>query len=180
MLKTSEDFEIELSKQKLFLLLLGCIGFVALGISFIINPTINNHSIYSNSPILFGVGTASVLFFGFIAIFNIRKIFDNKPGIVISKTGLTDNSSAAAAGEILWNDIEDISVIEIKRQKIIMIYVKNPTEYINKQPNSFKRGIMQLNFKMYGTPISISSNALKTNHKDLLTILKERLTISRI
>lgn len=180
MLKTSEDFEIQLSKQKLFLLLLGCIAFVGLGFWFIINPPISNHYRHVNPTITLGVGAASILFFGFIAIFNIRKIFDNKPGIVISKTGLTDNSSATAAGQILWNDIEDISVIEIKRQKIIMIYVKNPTEYINKQSNHFKRGMMQLNFKMYGTPISISSNALKTNHKDLLTILKERLTISRI
>ena len=100
---------------------------------------------------------------------------DNKPGLIIDQTGLTDNSSGVSAGQILWSDIEDISVLEIHRQKIIMLQVRNPQDYIDKQTSGFKRKMMQMNYKMYGTPLSITSNGLKVSFDELLSTLKDKL-----
>jgi len=66
-------------------------------------------------------GYASIIFFGLCTVFLIRKLPDTKPGLVIDSTGLFDNSGALSAGLILWEDIENISVLEIHKQKLLML-----------------------------------------------------------
>ncbi len=124
-------------------------------------------------------GYASILFFGLCAIFFIHKLPDNKPELIIDDDGLLDNSSEVAAGEILWQDIEEISVIEIHRQKLIMLQVKNPQDYIDKQASGFKRKLMTMNFKMYGTPLSITTNGLKISFEELLSTLTKKFNALR-
>ncbi|MGZ8538202.1 MAG: STM3941 family protein [Flavisolibacter sp.] len=108
-----------------------------------------------------------MLFFGLCAYFFSRKLPDNKPGLIIDDTGLVDNSGGLSAGDILLSDIEEISVMQIQKQKMIMIYVINPQDYIDRQTSFLKRKGMQLNYKTYGTPISITSTGLKTTFDEL-------------
>ena len=60
-----------------------------------------------------------------------------------------------------------------------MLHVKNPQEYIDKQTSGFKRKILEMNFNMYATPLSITSNALQIKFDDLFHILNDHLTASR-
>lgn len=60
------------------------------------------------------------------------KLPDNKSGLIIDQTGLTDNSSVASAGQIYWTDISNISGKEIHKQKFILLHVTNPQNYIDK------------------------------------------------
>jgi hypothetical protein len=173
---TSEQrIEIPLSKKRIFLMLLGALIFVAIGLWFIIYPPTISKSYSGNLTILAIVGYAAIVFFGLCAFFLSRKLFDKKHGLVIDQTGLTDNSSAGSVVHILWSDIESISIMEIHRQKLIMIHVTNPQDYIDKQTSSFKRKMMQMNYKMYGTPLSIASNGLKISFGELLSTLKDKL-----
>jgi hypothetical protein len=175
MTNAPEQIEIPLSKKKLILSLVGSIAFVAIGLWLIIN-----HQEFGDNPTLvFVVGLASVLFFGLCSVYIARKLPDNKPGLIIDNIALTDNSSAVPAGQILWSDIEDISVIRIHTQKLIKLQVKNPQKYINKQTSWLKRKIMQMNLSMFGTPIIISSVSLQVKFNDLLKILYEKLNASR-
>lgn len=179
MITTEQRIEIPLSKKKIFLMLLGALVFVVIGLWFVISPPAIENS-YWGSPTKIGIaGYASIIFFGLCALLLFRKLPDNKPGLIIDRIGLTDNSSAVSAGQILWSDIEKISVIEIHRQKLILLQVANPQEYINKQTNSFKRKMMQMNHKIYGTPFCIASNALKISFDKLLTILTDKLTATQ-
>src|SRR5262249_22591864 len=124
-------------------------------------------------------GVAGALFFGVCLIFIAKKLGDNSPGLLISDKGILDNASGVSAGQILWSDIEDISVIEIHSQKLIILKVKNPQEYIDKQASGFKRRLMTMNYKMYGTPLSITSNGLKISFDELLSTLTNRLKAAR-
>lgn len=160
-------------------MLTGALVFVAIGLWFVISPPTISNSYWGNPTKIAIAGYASIVFFGICAFVLIKKLPDNKPGLVIDETGLTDNSSGVSAGQILWSDIEDISVIEIHRQKLIMLQVKKPQDYIDKQANGFKRKMMQMNYKMYGTPLSITSNSLKIKFDELLNILNDRLQDSR-
>lgn len=99
--------------------------------------------------------------------------------MIIDDIGLIDNSSGLSAGHILWSDIENIFVIEIHRQKLIMLQVKTPKNYIDRQTSVFKRKGMELNNKMYGTPLSLTSNGIKTSFDDLMKILIVKLQASR-
>ena len=174
-----QQIEIPLSKKKIFLMLVGALAFVAIGLWFIISPPTITNSYWGNPTIIALAGYASIIFFGLCAFFLIRKLPDNKPGLIIDQTGLTDNSSGVSAGQVLWSDIEAISVIEIHRQKLIMLKVRNPQEYIDKQTSGFKRKMMQMNFKLYGTPLSITSNGLKISFEELLSTLTEKLKQAR-
>ncbi len=161
------------------LLLMGSLIFVGLGILFVIEPAKYVSVVCRNPTMIFIVGGASILFFGFCAFSIFRKLPDTKPGLVIDKIGLTDNTGGASAGQILWRDIEDISVLKIHRQKLIMIRLKNPQEYIDKQTSGFKKKLMQMSMKMYGSPLGLSSNALQIKFDKLLNILNEHLDASR-
>ena len=170
---------IPLSKKKLTLIVIGSIIFVVLGILVVMNPE-KYISIVMRSPtIIFIVGVASILFFGLCFVFLVKKLADNSPGLIISKEGILDNSSGVSAGQILWTDIENISVTEIHRQKLILLQIKNPQAFIDKQKSWFKRKLMVMNFKMYGTPVSITSNGLKISSDELLSKLTSKFSASQ-
>jgi len=168
----TDEIIIPLSKVKLTILMLGSITFVALGIWFLISPPEIKHPVFGNPILIFSSGLASVICFGLLTFFYAKKIPDNKPGLVIGTDGIIDNSSGMSVGLIKWTDLENISVIEIHRQKLIMLFVKNPQDYIDKQTSRFQRKAMQINYKMYKTPLSITANGLQCGFTELLELLE--------
>ncbi|MGZ3882819.1 MAG: STM3941 family protein [Bacteroidia bacterium] len=175
----SEPVIIALSKKKILLMLTGSLAFVAIGVWFIVKPPVVHHAVFGNPTLIFSAGIASVLFFGLCAVMLLRKLPDTTPGLVIDEAGLNDNSSGVAAGQIPWSDIDSFSVVEIQKQKIILVHVKHPQTYIERQSGSFKRKAMALNNKLYGTPVSITSNGLNIGFEELRAILTIRLQESR-
>ena len=171
MTTTIKTIEIPLSKFKIIVMLLAALVFVALGCWFIIDPPIIENTFWGDPITLKVVGYALVLFFGLCVILMIRKLPGNKPGLIIDHQGLVDYSSAISAGPILWSDIEKFSAIEMHQQKLIMVYVKEPTAVISRQTCIIKRKIMQLNYDMYGTPVSITTNGLKISFDALFNLL---------
>lgn len=170
-----EHIEIPLSKSKMTLTLLGSFVFVGLGMWFLINPPKISNPILGNPTTLFVVGLVSILFFGAIAISAFRKFSDKKAGLIISQQGVTDNSSGVSAGLIPWTDIQKITVSQVMNQRFLLLIVRNPEEYLDKVKNPIKRNVMKANYKTYGSPISISANALDTDFDRLHQLLVEKL-----
>lgn len=173
------EIVIPISKRKIILLTIGGLVFVGLGLLFVTNPEKYTSPIMRNPTVIFISGVASILFFGLCTPFIFKKLWDKSPGLIITDDGILDNSSGVSVGQINWADIEDIFVLKIYRQKLIMLQVKNPKDYINKQTSGFKRKMMTLNYKMYGTPLSITPNGLKISFEGLLSILIKKLEASR-
>lgn len=157
--------EIQLSKAKLLMMLIGSALFVGFGIWFVMNPA----EVRPNrETFVFIIGITSILFFGACLLFFTKKMFDGKIGLVIDEEGINDNSSGVSVGLIIWGDISGISTSEIASTKFILIETTNPDKYINRAKNGLAKRAMKANNKMYGTPISISSNTLKIKHNELL------------
>ena len=175
---STEPIIIPLSKRKMTLLLIGSLIFVVLGVLFAIDPS-KYASVRRTPTFIFIAGVASILFFSACTFFISRKLLDTKPGLVIDNIGLTNNSSGASAGQIFWRDIKNISVLKIHKQRLIMLEVNNPQEYIDKQTSGFKKKLMRMSMSMYGTPFSITSNALQIKFDELLKILNDSLNESR-
>ena len=55
-----------------------------------------------------------------------------------------------------------------------MLIVNNPEQYISRQTNVIKRKAMQINFKRFGSPISISANGLQCKFEDLQNIFEKK------
>jgi hypothetical protein len=171
-----EQIEIPLSKKKMLLTFVGAMMFVVLGVLFLINPSMFISTFFRNPIFIFIAGLASVLFFGLVAITMFRKFFDKKAGLIINRQGIIDNSSGVSAGLVLWSDIEKIKTSKVQGQKFMMLFVKNPQDYIDRVTNPIKRKAMELNYKVYGTPISISANALQTNFDNLCKLMAEEIS----
>ena len=75
-------------------------------------------------------------------------------------------ASVASVGLILWKDIESIRIEKIKSTKILIVDVHNPEKYINRS-NRFKRVLLNLNTKLYRTPLTIGLEGLKYNFERL-------------
>lgn len=170
-----EQIEIPLSKKKLFLILFGAIGFVFIGLWFLINPPISSNQIFGLSSIYSIVGLISVLFFGLGAVVVFSKISDKKAGIIINSQGIIDNSSGVSAGLVSWKDIQEIKVAQVMNQKFLMLIVKNPRDYLARVTNTIKRKGMEINYKTYGSPISISASSLKIYFDELHNLLVDKM-----
>lgn len=175
--------EIPLSKNKIYLLLIGVVIFLIAGFWMFIkpenagdfyNPMIKRF-LYLNSESIQIIGIVGIVFFGAIGIYGIRKLFNKKAGLIIDSKGITDNSNATSIGLIEWNDISRISTKEVMSTKFLLIYIINPEKYIGKAKNVIHAKLMKANLKMYKTPLSITSNTLKYDFGELEKLIKTEL-----
>jgi hypothetical protein len=163
--------EIPLSKTKLLLGLGGSALFVVLGLYFL--TTMADQQTSFNPAILKGVGIASILFFGGTGIYGIKKMFDKTIGLTIDENGIFDNTNASSVGLIKWTDITAIKTEQVASTIFLLIYTANPNFYLDKE-KGVKRRLLEGNNRMYGTPLSITSNTLKYNFNELEKIINDR------
>lgn len=168
-------------------MLVGSLVFIVLGICLVVAPeyfqtqsrTLRDGP--NSIPGIMLLGIIGAVFFGACAIFTSRKVFDTRPGLIIDDLGITDNSSAVAVGRVFWHDVTDVESFEMYGRrhagpisKFVILRVKKPQRYLDQQMAFLKRQAMQTNFKMCGTPVTITSNTLKITHQDLYTLLRRK------
>jgi len=167
--------EIPLSKTKILLLLLVGFIFVIIGTHSIITPDEYISPVMRNPELIRIGGIAGILFFGSGSIYAIWKLFDNKVGLSVDEDGIYDNTNASSVGLIKWTDITEIKTEQVASTKFLLIYIKNPNDYISKI-KGYKRKLLEMSNRMYGTPLSISNNSLKYDFNDLESLINERFS----
>jgi hypothetical protein len=165
---------IELSKLKLGLLLLGAIGFVALGMWMF---TLDDAEILAqrrfNSPaFVHGTGVVAAAFFGLCGVALVSKLFDVKPGLVLSDAGLVDNASGIAVGFIPWSDVSGVGIYEIQKQRMLVIQLENADKYIERG-NALRRILNRANTQLCGSPVVIPASALRIGFDELVAAFDE-------
>ncbi|GER57959.1 hypothetical protein ULMA_00670 [Patiriisocius marinus] len=172
----NNEIKIPLSKNKILLIVLGSLMFVALGIWFLNDPEKLANSSYRprSSVFIQIIGIVAVVFFGVCGLFAFKKLFDEKDGLIINQDGIIDNASGTSIGLVKWTDITGIGMEQVHSQKFIMIEVSNPQYYINLQKNRIGKMAMKANYNKYGTPISISANSLKTDFTALKKLIEKQ------
>lgn len=171
---SSDETIVELSKTKIVLLLLGASAFVAAGIWMfsLDDASIQSQRRFNDPMYVHGLGLVSIVFFGLCGLFALKKLFDKKPGLVFNDSGIVDNASSVAAGFIPWSEVVGAEIFEIQKQKMLIIKVRDPQKYIARG-NSLRRTLNKANYKMVGSPISVSSNALEINFSELASLFEQ-------
>jgi hypothetical protein len=169
--ESGDETIIALGKTKIALLLLGACVFVAVGIWMF---SLDDASIQSrrrfNDPVyVHGLGLVSIVFFGSCGLYALKKLFDKKPALIFNNSGIVDNASSASAGFIPWSEVVGAEIFEIQKQKMLIIKVRDPQEYIARG-NSLRRTLNKANYNMVGSPISISSNTLEIDFSELASL----------
>jgi hypothetical protein len=169
--------EIALSRSKLSKLLVFSVLFLAGGLWMIIADPQTENPVFNN-PVIKAIASYGATIMGLLGIYWFtRKLFDRKPGLILSEQGILDNTSAFSFGLIPWSDVSEVYEKTIQasiasKQRFVTIRLFNPEEYIAKETNLLKRKLLEANARSYGSPIHISANGLKTSHADLMNLVK--------
>jgi hypothetical protein len=155
-------------------LILGACAFVVLGawLLSLDETTIRSQRRFNDPIHVYGTGLVSIVFFGACGVLGIRKLLDKRPGLVFNSAGVVDNSSGVSAGLIPWSEIVGAEVFEIHKQKMLIIKVRNPQKYIERG-GMLKQALNKANYKMCGSPIAITSNTLKIDFFELLSLFHQ-------
>jgi len=165
---------IELSKKKILLLSFVACAFVVLGAWLL---SLDEAAIQSqfrpyNPMLIYGIGLASIVVFGVCGVFGIKQLFDKKAGLVFNSFGVFDNSSAVSAGLIPWSEIVGAEIVKIHTEQFLIIKVRDPGKYIARG-GALKQAFNKANYKMGGSPIAITSIALKIKLSEVLALFHE-------
>lgn len=171
---SNDETIIEVSKKKIALLLLGAGVFVAIGIwMFSLNDARIQSGRGMNDPMLVhGLGLVAIVFFGIFGLVGLKKLFNNKPALILNKSGIVDNASAVSAGFIPWSEVVGTRIVDVQRQKMLVINVRDPEKYLARG-SLLKQTLNKANYNMVGSPISISSVALAINFSELTSLFEQ-------
>jgi hypothetical protein len=115
----------------------------------------------------------ALVFYTSISLVSYLKVlFDKNAMLKLTDTAMIDNSSIFSCGEILWEDIADVTMKKGINMQFLMVKLKNPEKYLPKS-NFLKRYFIQNRIKKLGTPIILSETHLKCNIDVLREIILE-------
>ena len=108
----------------------------------------------------------SLCFLPFLYFF-IRMLFLHGPAIVISESGIEDNTSLAPVRTIEWSDISSFSVLESGQKKSILVQVWEPQKFLEQVSGSRKKRLLSI-FKAHGTPVQINLTLMEATAENIL------------
>jgi hypothetical protein len=169
-MKKNQHIIIPNNKNSILLMLLGSILFVIIGVVMINSEPTRKYSLVNIKT----WGIIGVVFFSLGGLYFIKKLFDNKPGIILDKNGIWNNSSIISNHMIKWDELSRVSLKNIDKEKIIFLYFKDNKSFIKKF-NLIEQFILKINLSLYNTPIGISARSLKYDIEKLNKEIKQRI-----
>lgn len=143
---------------------LGSVGFAAAGL-WIVGvfgaPPVSQR--YPAS-VLKGIGWFSVIFFGFASFIWARKFFDLRVQLQIGPSGIRWLPWSDQL--IPWSEIQSVSTWRVKRQKFIVLKLRNPERFPGQGPTTLFAGT---NRKLTGGDICISLVGTNRKFKDAMS-----------
>jgi hypothetical protein len=166
---STEDLVIPADRgQQRFLIGVGA-GFTALGAAFMYYGTTEGGFAEVGWLV---VGAVSAGFFGLCTgLLLVRFLAGRRAALVLSAEGLTDNSSAFAAGFIAWRDIEDVRA----NPRWVALQLRDQSRVLARQP-AWRRKLMRWNARRFGGDVFINTSSLLVQPEDLLRLINERLS----
>ena len=92
-----------------------------------------------------------------------QKVFNKKPGLIIDNDGIVDNS----LGVMFPKQVTGFKHLKNGADDLLAIEIKNPEAYIEKEINSVKRKMLELNYSTLKTPVNIAASRLRMNFDEL-------------
>lgn len=108
-----------------------------------------------------------IIFFGYAAIYFIKRVKAKKALFIVDDKGITDNSSAIALGFIPWQDIERIFIGSQQGNKFIELQIKDEDKYL-KNLSVIKRKTIEANKKPGHQIVCITLNGSGISPENIL------------
>jgi hypothetical protein len=118
-------------------------------------------------PVAVVTGVLRIAVFGLSAVLAVRLVLRPGPALVIDSRGITDSSSAIAAGFVPWHQVRGLSIWEHSRQRVVCIAVHDPAPVLA-AAGPLARAAMRTNIRLVGTPVTIATTALPLTAEQLI------------
>ena len=162
-----DRIEIYTSKKKSILLLIGSIVFVAGGVWLLLEAD-NLTGWRARNPIFArGIGIASILFFGLGIFVGIKRLIKSEIALIIDPIGLNVNPKKSVTEFIKWDKILGFEEIKIQSTRILIIGVKYPEYWLEKESSAIRKKMMQFNINNYNSPFNIAASGLDISSNEL-------------
>jgi hypothetical protein len=168
-----EQTAISINKKRILPNVFGALVFVVLGIGMISIALLGEGAV-GTKVLISLIGLVSLLFFGLILVVLLTKLVRNEAGLIITDDGLTDNTSGVSAGFIPWNDMRKINFSYTGNLVFLIVMVKKPEKYIERERNIIKRMAMRINYKISGSPIHILVSYLDIDLRTLNHMISDK------
>lgn len=138
----------------------------------------NQQETIFNLPNVKWIIGVSLLIYTIFFVFDIVKYSkQGKPedvlGLLINRKGITDyHTEMRELGLIPWSEIEFIGTKDSLSGNYLIIKIKNPEDFIQKNPNIELKKILRNKQTKYGTPIAILVNGLDISSNELRKLAK--------
>lgn len=158
-----------LKSRKIYGIWAGAVISLCLSILFF---TARQHTALGTGYYVFSM--LSLVSFGICVFFVIGIIHlhrENYVGFFISSNGFNDISTGHHYGVVFWRDVQGIRVMQDvvdMRYKYIVIMVKDPQKYIDRESLQRKKRSLLLKMHYYGSPICFSNRGLNCSFEELL------------
>lgn len=163
-----DDFVALTSRKKIALIILGCVGFVGLGLwlaGVVAPPPASSR--YSSDFILM-IGWSSVVFFEFCGILASIRLFNSRERLRIGADGV--RSLPWSDQTIPWQEIVDVTTWTFKRQSVIVLHLRDPAQFPG-------RGLAALvadaNRNLTGGDISISLTGTNRTFEETILAVEQ-------
>lgn len=168
---------IPYSRKKLLLLLVGAVLLVlgSLWMATLDDETIRAARRFNSPLLMHSLGVVGVVFFGACSVFAGFKLFDRTPGLILDERGFTHRAGMMAFGFVPWADVVGVDVYEIQRQKLLVVKLVAPLKYVERG-NALQRAMNRSNYRMCGSPITLSANALAIDFDELRRVFWDHLS----
>ena len=145
---TPGAIELRLQPWRSVLLILLCVGFLAVGGWMAGDPV-------PDKPEVKLWGWGFVFVFGLGVPFSVREALRRGPRLVVSDAGIEDRASNL--GLIPWSEIADIQVAELDKIQYLMLRMRDPDTWEAQRPASSRLlGKLDRAIGLKGIPITIS------------------------
>lgn len=174
-METSSVRTFKLSKKKQRGLFLTTLLSALLGVGAIVFSHSVKFGDGNSLFILLGFVLLIVTFFCLMSYYYLAK--EGFKAMYISEEGVNDVSTGNRIGTVLWKDVESVKIMDdisnLKR-KYIVLKVRNPNEYIDREQNRSKKRSLELRQQYYGSPICFSNRALDCTFEELKQAVFEK------
>jgi hypothetical protein len=152
-------------------LLLGCSGFVAVGLFFLIADIP-----VKGGPTWFpeALGLTAILFFGCGFVLAPRLLSRVRPVLTIGPDGIEDRSSLVSGGLIPWSDISAVSERGLGRMmgQTLAIHLRPESGYARKLPG-LQRFLLKVDRLLVGVEILINLRNIDATSHEIWTALEK-------
>lgn len=164
--ESMEEFVAFNSRWRLALIALGTVGFVVLGMlmvgAFGEVPSSRRYSADFTET----VGWLCILFFGLCGIVIVKKFADDTPQLMVGPTGI--RWSPWSDQLIPWQDIMNVTTWSHRRQKVIILHLKNPDHFPGR---GLAAKLAGANRMLTGGDISISMTGTNRSYDDAMAAI---------